>query len=398
MIDADAQLAERFAALLKPLEPDWLDVRQRARRPRLRRLLLPLAAALAVFAVGSAFAVYRDVVDFGQAEPAPEPIMLDFNRMGVRASIELGPRVIPDTARKVTEATIDGKRESLYVAPTREGGFCWRWGTHGSCGRIHADQRELGGGWLEREHAPWILTGHILDSKIASLELVYEDGERVEIPTVWVSAPIDAGFYVHEVPRDRLRPGRRAEALVGRDTDGYEVTRVRYRYTDPRWESGPDGLPRIADRSQKRTLFDFRDHRGERWTLVVAPAPGDRLCYAYDGGGGCLTPKFPARIEGMAVQGGAAVKVCCAVSEGVTTVELHYEDGKRTELEPVDGFLLYVIPPEHYSRGHRIEGIVWRDAEGQEVARRTIDPTQRGVYPCAKEEEIELGYGQTICP
>jgi hypothetical protein len=397
-MDAETQLTERFAALAVPFEPDWLDVRRRARRTRLRRLVVPLAAAIAVLAVGSAFAVYRDVVDFGQAEPAPEPIMLDFNRMSVRASIGLGPRVVPGTARKVTEATIDGKRESLYVAPTRDGGFCWRWGTSGSCGRLHPDQRDLGSGWLENEHAPWIIRGHVLDPEIERLELVYEDGERVEIETVWVSPPIDAGFYAFEVPRDRLRPGRRAKELVGSNSDGDEVARSPFRYTDPRWDSGPDGLPRIADRSQKRTLFDFRDHRGKRWTLVVAPAPGDRLCYAYDGGGGCLSPKFPAIIGGMGVQGGPAVNVCCAVSEGVTMVELRYEGGERTELEPVDGFLLYVIPPEHYSRGHRIEGIVWRDAEGREIARRSIGTKQHGIYPCEPEERIELGYGQTTCP
>jgi hypothetical protein len=398
MIDAETQLAERFAALVKPLDSDWPDVRRRARRPRLRRYLLPLAAAFAVLAVGSAFAVYREVVDFVQAEPAPERIMLDFNRMSVRATIGLGPRVIPDSARKVTEATIDGKRAPLYVAPTRDGGFCWRWGTHGSCGRLQPNQRGLGTGWLERDNAPWILTGHLLDRQFARLELEYEDGERVEIPTIWVSKPIDAGFYVHEVPRERLRPGLRAKALVAFSAEGDEVARAPFRYTDPRWESGPDGLPRIADRSQRRTLFDFRDHRGERWTLVVAPAPEEKLCYAYDGGGGCLSPRFPAIIGGMSVQGGPAANVCCAVSEGVETVELRYEDGKRTELEPVDGFLLYVIPPEHYPRGHRLELIVWRDADGQEVARRTIETTNRGVYPCAEDEKIELGYGQTICP
>jgi hypothetical protein len=398
MIDAEAQLSERFGALVKPLEPDWLDVRRRARRPRLRRFLLPLAAVVFVLVVGSAFAVYRDVVDFGEAEPAPEPIMLDFNRMSVRATIGLGPRVIPGTARKVTETTVDGRRESLYVAPTRDGGFCWRWGTHGSCGRIQRDQSDLGAGWLERDNAPWILTGHILNPEIESLELAYEDGEHVEIRPVWVSPPIDAGFYVHEVPRDRLRPGRRAEALVGRNAEGDEVTRVRYRYIDARWESGPDGLPRIADRSQKRTLFDFRDHRGKRWTLVVAPAPGDRVCYAHDGGGGCVSPTFPARIDGMGIQGGPAVKVCCAVADDVATVELRYEDGERTKLEPVDGFLLYVIPPEHYSRGHRIESIVWRDAEGRELASRTIQTKQHGIYPCEPAERIELGYGMTTCP
>lgn len=401
MIDAETQLKERFAALAVPLEPDWLEVRRRARTTRLRRFVLPLAAALAVLAVGSAFAVYRDIVDFGQAEPAPEPIMFEFDFMAVRASIGLGPRVIPGTARKVTDFPVGGKRTALYMAPTRDGGFCWRFAFTGSCGRIHPDQRAVGVVVAENANAPSLIMGHVLDDRVVRIELRFKDGEQLEIRPIWISSPIDAGFYVHQVPRERLRPGFRAETLIALGADGDEIARVKLPYTDPRWESGPDRLPRIADRSQKRTLFDFRDHRGRRRTLVVAPAPGDRLCYAHGGGAGCLSPRFPATIEGMAVHGGPVVNVCCAVSEGVATVELRYEDGGRTELEPVDGFLLYVIPPEHYSRGHRIEGIVWRDAEGREIASRTIETSHRGIYPCEPHERIELGYGQTVwtvCP
>jgi hypothetical protein len=366
---------------------------------RLRRLVFPLAAAIAVLAVGSAFAVYRDVIDFGQAEPAPERIMLDFNRMSVHAQIGLfGPRVIPGSARKVTAFAVGGKRRALYVAPTREGGFCWRFAFSGSCGRTHPDQRLLGAVVMESAYAPSLIVGHVLDDRVVRIELRYEDGERLDLRPIWISSPIDAGFYAHAVPSERLRPGSRAETLTALDADGDKIVQVALPHTDPRWEPAPDGLPRIADRSQKRTLFDFRDHRDRRRTLVVAPAPGDRLCFAHDGGAGCLSPKFPATIEGMSIHGGPTVQLCCAVSDGVATVELRYEDGERTELEPVDGFLLYAIPLEHYPRGHRIEGIVWRDGEGREIASRTIATRHRGVYPCEPHERIELGYGSTVCP
>jgi hypothetical protein len=399
MIDPDTYLAQRFAAVANQLDDsDWLAVRRRARRVRRRWLALPLAAALAALLVSSAFALYREVVDFLAAEPAPERIVIDFGRMSARATIGFGPQVIPGEARIVLKAPLRGTVEPLYVAPTQEGGFCWRWARTGSCGRIHPEQRPLGVTWIESAEGAAQLSGHLLDPAITRLVLEYEDGERVEIPSVWVSPPIDAGFYVFEVPREKLGAGRRAAVLFALDRDGDEIARHAFRYSDPRWESGPDGLPRIADRTQKRTLFDFRDHRGERWTLAVAPAPGDRLCYAYDGGGGCLSPKFPARIDGMGVQGGGAVNVCCAIADGVVTVELGFEDGAQTALKPVDGFLLYVIPPQHYPRGHRLESIVWRDASGHEVARRSVATRQAGIYPCADEEKRELGYGQTICP
>jgi hypothetical protein len=392
-------LAERFAALATPADDsDWLDVRRRA-RGRGRRLVLPLAAAVAVLVVGSALALQRELVDFLRAEPAPERIVLDFGRLSVAGTGGRGPQVLPGEARHVAEAELGGKRQPLYVAPTGGGGFCWRWGSTGSCGRVGRVQARLGVTWVEARGGAAQLIGHLLDARIERLELVYEDGDRVEIPTIWVSPPIDAGFYAFDVPDDRQREGRRAAELVALDGGGDVLARHPFRYSDPRFETGPDGLPQAADRARKQTLFDFHDHRGERWTLVTAPAPGGRLCFAYDQGGGCLSPRFPATIEGMGVQGGGpVVNVCCAVAEGVAAVELRYEDGEREQLEPVDGFLLHVISPAQYEIGHRLERIAWLDAAGGEVGSRSVDPTLRGVYPCDPEDRIELGFGETICP
>jgi hypothetical protein len=73
-------LAERFAALTNTLDDsDWVDVRRRARPVPKRALLIPVAAALAVVIAGSAFAVYREMVDFFSAAPAPERIQRDFD-------------------------------------------------------------------------------------------------------------------------------------------------------------------------------------------------------------------------------------------------------------------------------------------------------------------------------
>lgn len=403
MIEQPDLLAERFAALTNPLDDsDWLDVRRRARVAPLRWLLIPIAAAVAVIVVGSAFALYGELVDFFSAEPAPERVVIQFGQMDARGSIGFGPRIKAGEARKITETTIDGKRRILYVAPTPDGGFCWMWSTvGGSCGRTAVAPRPdpIAASWLSSPGGgPAQLMGQILNPAVARVQLDYENGERSEIPFVWVSKPIDAGFFIFEVPAEHLQAGKRGKTLLGLDEDGSVVGSQAFPIADPRWESGPDGLPRIADRSRKRTLFDFRDHRDARWTLVVAPAPEERICFADNRGGGCVSPKHPPIIGGMGVQPGEAVNICCAVAEGVEKVELRYEDGERTRLSPRDGFLLYVVPPEHYSRGHRLERLVWLDANGREVASRAIKTDQPGIYPCEKHEEIELGYGQRVCP
>jgi hypothetical protein len=397
----DRLLADRFAALASPPDDsDWLDVRRRAGVRRSRSwIALPLAAAVAVVAVGSALALYRDSIDFWSAAPAPERVVIDFQEIRALADSGFGPKVIPAEARKITTFEIDGEPRPLIVAPTEDGGFCSRLHHMGSCGRVMWRQPPFGAGWLQSEHggADWI-SGHFLDPEIRRLELEYEDGASVDVPFVWVTEPIDAGFFAVDVPPEHEAAGHRAVALRAFDDDGDVVARQRFPFDDPSWQTAPDGLPRIADRSQKRTLFDLRDHKGNPWTLVVAPAPEEKLCWAYNFGGGCFSPRFPRRNEELGLKGGGVVSACCAVGDDVVTVVLRYEDGTRTEHEPVDGFLLALVPPEQYPPGHRLERIVMLDAEGREVASRAIDPTRRAVYPCAKEDELDLGHGITTCP
>jgi hypothetical protein len=401
MTDAiELQLANRFGALANEVDDsDWLEVGRRARRRRRRWLAVPIAALVAALAVGSALGVYGHVVDFFSAEPAPDRIVREYGQMSVLSTIRIGPRVLPSQARKVMEVERRGRPEPFYVAPTADGGFCYRWGTSGSCGRVMGQQRRFGGPFLDGEYGPAEMSGTVLDGNIARLRLEYEDGDATNIPIVWVSQPIAAGFYAYEVPAAKRLQGHGAGALVALDDGGDELERIEFHRTDPRWESGPDGLPRIADRTQKRTLFDLRAHDGSEWTLVTAPAPGDKLCYAYNGGGGCLSPKFPASIDTFGgVQGGSVVNICCALPDAVTAVELEYEDGERQALRPVDGFLLYVIPPDHYPRGHRVERLVFRDTAGRELGAKDVDTDAKGIYPCAKSEEIDLGYGAKVCP
>lgn len=400
---SDQLLAARFAAISSPLDDsDWLDVRRRAGLRRGREwLALPIAVVVAAIVVGSALALYRDSIDFWSAPPAPERIVVDYEEMRARADVGIGfgPNVIPGEARRVAFFELDGEQRPLFVVPTEGGGFCSRLHFIGTCGRIRASQSGFGSGGLQGEHGglDWI-SGHFLDPGIRRLEVEYEEGTSDPVPFVWVTAPIDAGFYALDVPPEHETLGRRAAFVVAFDEDGVEVVRRELTFDDPRWQSAPDGLPRIADRTQKRTLFDLRDHKRNPWTLVVAPAPEEKLCWAYNFGSGCFSPRFPATPDALNLHGGGVVSVCCAVGEGVATVVLRYQDGTRTEFEPVDGFLLGLVPPEQYAPGHRLERIIMLDAEGREVARRELDPTRRAVYPCAKEDEIDLGHGMTVCP
>ena len=380
---------------------DAIATTQTARRlrPARRRLILAAAAALAIVVAAPALGLHRTIVNFFESEPAPERTQIDFARMGIAAPAGLGPNLLHGEARKILERELEGKRRSLYVAPTRSGGFCWTWsGMVSSCGRANDPQLPLGFGWREAPVGASSVTGHVSSSEIERLELRYEDGSRDDVPIVWVSAPIDAGFYGFDIPAEHRRLGHRPETLVALDGDGDEIVRQTFPYPDPDWESGPDGLPKVADRSQLRTLFDFRARNGAQWQLRVAPAPGDKLCYAYNGGSGCRSPKFPGSLLNLGVQGGStSVFLCCETGQDAASVELLFADGRRIRVDTVEGFLLYELPVEQYAPGHRLEELVSFAATGRELERRTIKPS-RGVYPCAKDDEIDLGFELTICP
>jgi hypothetical protein len=207
---------------------DWTDVRRRARRVPTRALLIPVAAALAVVVVGSAFAIYRSTVDFFGGTPAPERIQRDFESLNARTSAHFGsPKLTMEwPAREVMRVPIDGEVRPYWVVPVREAGFCSRLHSYSDCyipvtsstPLVGASGPAAGdGGGLA-----WI-KGVVTNGAVQRVELLYQDGERVQLRFVWVSAPIDAGFYAYDVPEEHEQPGHLTAAVVGLGADGQEV-------------------------------------------------------------------------------------------------------------------------------------------------------------------------------
>lgn len=232
MIEQPDLLAERFAALTNDLDDsDWRDVRRRARTVPRRWLLIPVAVAIAVIGVGSAFAVYHELVDFFSAEPAPERIQLDFESIrehSAEASSKFGgPKYTTEgSAREVMRVQIDGEARPLWVVPTREGGFCYRLHFAASCVTPDVNERmtvSVGGLATSNGDGFNWLFGHVSEQSVQEVELLYQDGERVQLPFVWVSPPINAGFVAYEVPEQHEQPGRLTVAVIARDEDGYVV-------------------------------------------------------------------------------------------------------------------------------------------------------------------------------
>jgi hypothetical protein len=207
----------------------------RVAAPSRRPLVAAIAAACAVLLATPAFAFRAGIVDFWAAEPAPERVQLQFERM--RTAFGTGPDPIPANAREVTAITLDGERLPLWVAPTETGGFCWSWHHVGACG---ADGVQLGLVSLQSDGGgPAWAAGTVTVKEAAQIEVRYEDGSVAPVPFVWVSEPIDAGFVLFDVPPQNEREGHRPVEFVALDADGRELASQPFRY-GPR-ESGSSG-------------------------------------------------------------------------------------------------------------------------------------------------------------
>jgi hypothetical protein len=235
MIDAD--LSARFAGVAdRTYDGSWDDVAGRAAALRRRRHRLPLALAvgLAVAAVAApALGLGGRVVRlFDGAEPAPRRIVKSFsgwNAPNLRAGVQA------DRALKVLDARVTPDRTAvLWVAPSRAG-YCTiieidgRAGDFG-CEEVGYERLSL---WVSLQGGvapdgeilggPVLLFGSTGLERADSLLLRFQDGAAAAIPLVWVTAPVDTGFFVYGVPRRHWEAGHLPTTLTLLAADGKEL-------------------------------------------------------------------------------------------------------------------------------------------------------------------------------
>jgi hypothetical protein len=390
-----------------------------------RRLVVGMAsvAMLGVLVAAPAFGLHREVFDFLSSEPASERVQLEFARLDVTAPPEWRPGIIAGEARKVTEMMVRGKRRILSVAPTQNGGYCFQWtGFFGGChdpdrparprprgphGDLNTHFFSWGG--HVTEEAMTLLGGHVRAKSVERLEVEFADGERDEVPLTWVSEPIDAGFYLYDVPERHRRKETRVDALVGRDADGDVVARATFFPYGPQWEFDPKtGAPDVAILDRRRKLIEITTERGRTVVLWEAPSREGGTCHwltvdGRPGPAGICPPRDAPEPRGREpvigaglFTGGGQVLFEGSVRDDVAVLELRFQDGTVERVRPVEGWVLHEIGSAHYPRGHRLVRIVARDASGRELDAKRFEPNTHSLYPC--DEPVELGAGLRGCP
>lgn len=233
---------------------DWQSVLDQAyepRRLRPRTLVLAAVVAIVVAVVATpALGVQRVLLDllgrtnisFSHSKPAPNEVKKSFLDLALGAPPSFAPEAIAREARTVGTFLVSGRRVHLWVAPTRRGGYCWAFG-HSllGCRATTADRRaRLGTSWTAGREpttgwfVPAQLDGDITAPQAASLTVHYADGTKADIPFVWISKPIAAGFFAFDVPKSHLVAAHRVTSLVLADGKGRRLGIQRFQYGKPR--------------------------------------------------------------------------------------------------------------------------------------------------------------------
>jgi hypothetical protein len=142
------------------------------------------------------------------------------------------PRIVLTArARRITDLNFNGRDHVLLVAPTQLGTYCTSLsGPYGGTGC--SDERPiLGPGLVGDQSGPILFDGSFSNANAARIEVTYQDGSSSAIPFFWVSKPIDAGFFVYQVPTANRRPGARPDLLSVYNSAGKLLARQALRTT-----------------------------------------------------------------------------------------------------------------------------------------------------------------------
>jgi hypothetical protein len=216
----------------------------------------------------------------------------------VTAPLGMNPQTIPGETRQIMIAHFDatgihpghGGTHVLYVAPTRKGGFCYLWKRFtGACFDPHTQKAlhsgPLGVTWMGNTYVQ-VLAGYVETGRTEKVEVRFAGGGTAVVPVTWVSAPINAGFFIYVVPAAHRGVKTRALSVVALDAKHHALGTQRTPTVSPpdqlRMATLPDGtrtgLPARAEVSTAKKLVGFQATDGStRGRHLFRLQPGIRL-------------------------------------------------------------------------------------------------------------------------
>ena len=245
-------------------QPDWAEVVTRSKRTRRSRsvkltwrshprrtLALGFALLLVVLLATPAFGVQgyvlhllgRKNVSFSNSPSAPNVVKKQFLDLPIGAPLSFSPQVKAAQTRFVATFSIAGHPRKLFVAPTRQSGYCYMFeDAFGGCRQKRADRRigqrgQFGVTWSGptpklhlNESIVTRVGGDLTAPAAAKITARYADGTTADIPFVWVSSPIAAGFFSYDIPTAHWNKTHRLVSLTLFAKDGRRLGHGTFPY------------------------------------------------------------------------------------------------------------------------------------------------------------------------
>jgi hypothetical protein len=202
-------------------------------RRRRKRLVLVAAAVglLATFLATPALGLRDQIAQlFGADKRPPDAIVRLLTNQDPQGVLGL----MPSKARPAITVEIPGYGHmTIWAAPMTGGGFCI---TGGSACDVHrafgfaptltvTGPTSRDASYKDPRDVHVIVRGDTLVRGAETLAAHYEDGSVERRPIAWVGKPIDAGFFIYEIPKRHWEAGKRLVALAVEDADGRVLAR-----------------------------------------------------------------------------------------------------------------------------------------------------------------------------
>jgi hypothetical protein len=237
----------RVATDIGAPQPSWSDIEARASRFSLHRprkhfkLILACAVVLLAAACGASIVAVRTVYFKSAPRPFQSAIYSFASIGGPPGTPANKPSVVAEPRRVLTLALSNGATDALWVAPTVDGNYCFDtqevigdpdaigtgldWGgmsDNPGCGK---HDRALDVGYdikipAKSSHGRFLILGGSGLRNAGSMEVRYEDGSSTSAPTVYVTSPVDASFFMFEIPIIHAVRGHRPKELILRARGG----------------------------------------------------------------------------------------------------------------------------------------------------------------------------------
>lgn len=327
------------AELTAELRPQSLDLSSvSTERPNRKRAVV-IAAGLVIAALitAPALALRFGVIDFSSAHPASPRVVKEFSSLSEGAPPGMDPAVVAGETRLVGE--IGG--HTLWVAPTKSGGLCYVWSkASGGCDRLGTVPLSVS--WASDEpprpssHRSFEGVDGFAHARWADeVEIKLDDGSTTHPQIIWISPPIDAGFFYYRAPT-----GRAVENVLALK-DGKVMT------ADSGTRRGPHPF---ADLSKRKQVAEIETDGGAA-TLWTAPTRTEGRCTWLEIRNEEI-PVVPCLPKGYEHQVGLAYSVhalgrhvVLAGECGYGAIEFLHRDGSTRRVECTDGIVFTEVKP-----------------------------------------------------